>query len=58
MHSYCESLIKLLLGIKILQVWTSFFALHSGVYLFRGPFAYVRRGLIELVVRKMRLHLE
>lgn len=48
-HSYCESLIKLLLGVKILQVWAPLFALYC---------ALVSRGLKELVVRQMRLHLE
>lgn len=57
-HSYCESLIKLLLGIKILQVWKPWFALYSDVGLFRDPFSYISRGLIEQVVRQMRLHME
>lgn len=57
-HSYCESLIKLLLGIQILQVWAPYFALYSGGDLLRDPFAYISRGLIELVLRQMRLHLE
>lgn len=57
-HSYCESLIKLLLGIKILQVWKPWFALHSDVGLFGDPFSYISRGLIEQVVRQMRLHME